>query len=340
MILIAQLASAMAPPTLPSRRLNFATFDVFTSVRFRGNPLAIVKIPKDFSLEQSLKQAIAKEFNFSETVFLHEADSESSTRRRIDIFTTTSELPFAGHPTIGSVCCIAADAGRPSGLFTVLTKAGPIEAEYSDGNGWATTSIPHNMHIHQQRFTRSGLASMVQSSNPFPQDDMLELWPRKSNGDFSEFPLVSIVKGMSFILVEFPNVEEYLQKLQLGRQLTYANTIMLDQGWAPSFVAPYFYVILSEPNARSIMIRSRMIEPGLIGEDPGTGSAAATLGAYLALQRGNAAQSFKFCIEQGVEMGRTCQIGIEVTLDRSGKSIEKLLMSGTAIQVTEGTLML
>ena len=340
MILIAQLASTMSP-TLPARRLNFATFDVFTSVRLKGNPLAIVNVPKNCFLEQSHKQAIAREFNFSETVFLHEADTESSTSRRIDIFTTTSELPFAGHPTIGSVCCIAADAGRRSGAFTVLTKAGPIEAEYDDGNAWATTSIPHNVHIHQQRFTRSRLALIALSSSSSPQDDMLELWPRNDDGDHPEFPLVSIVKGMSFILVEFPNVEEYLQKLQVGRQMTYANTVKLDQDWIPSFVAPYFYVILSEPDTQTIAVRSRMIAPAPIGEDPGTGSAAATLGAYLALQRGNSsARSFKFCIEQGMEMGRTCQIGIEVTLDRSGKSVEKLLMSGTAVQVTEGTLML
>ncbi|KAL8823990.1 MAG: hypothetical protein Q9191_005387 [Dirinaria sp. TL-2023a] len=327
-------------PALLSRHLSFATYDVFTSVRFKGNPLAIVKVPKDCSLEQSLKQAIAREFNFSETVFLHEADSDSPSGRRIDIFTTTSELPFAGHPTIGSVCCIAADAGKPSRSFTVLTKAGPIEAEYNDGNAWATARIPHDVHIHQQRFARSRLTSLDLPSTSSPQDDMLKFWPRDSSGDYPEFPLVSIVKGMSFILVEFPNVEEYLQKLQLGRQMTYANTVILDQDWTPSFIAPYFYVILQESDAQSITIRSRMIAPAPIGEDPGTGSAAATLGAYLALQRGKPAQSFKFCIEQGVEMGRTCQIGVEVTLDRSGKSIEKLLLSGTAVQVTEGTLML
>ena len=326
-------------PALPSRRLNFATFDVFTQVRLQGNPLAIVKIPKDCFLEQSLKQAIAREFNFSETVFLHEADSESSADRSIDIFTTISELPFAGHPTIGTVCCVGADAAGNSRSFTIFTKAGPITAEYEQGNARATTSIPHDVHIHQQRFTRSRLQSLNPSSDATPQDDMLDIWPCNSNGSYPDFPLISVVKGMSFILIEFPNVEDYLQKLHVGRQQRYADIVTPDQGWAPSFIAPYYYVIISGRDANSITIRSRMIEP-TIGEDPGTGSAAAALGAYLALQRGNAAQTFKFCIEQGVEMGRGCEIGIEVTLNQSGKSIEKLLMSGTAIQVTEGNLML
>ena len=326
-------------PVLPSRRLNFATFDVFTQVQLKGNPLAIVKVPKDCSLEQSLKQAIAREFNFSEPVFLHEAESESSTDRRIDIFTTTSELPFAGHPTIGTVCCVGSDVASISRSFTVFTKAGPITAEYDEGNAWATASIPHDVHIHQQHFTRSRLQSLSFSSDAITQDDMLDIWPCNGNGSYPDFPLVSVVKGMSFILIELPNVEDYLQKLHVGRQKNYADMVTLDQGWAPSFIAPYFYVILTGRDTKSITIRSRMIEP-TIGEDPGTGSAAAALGAYLALQRGIAAETFKFCIEQGVEMGRGCEIGIEVTLDQSGKSIEKLRMSGTAIQVTEGHLML
>lgn len=75
--------------------LLFATVDVFTSVLFAGNPLAIVNIPSTISLTQEQKQKIAREFNYSETVFLHE-HTGSADGRRIDIFTTTEELPFAG----------------------------------------------------------------------------------------------------------------------------------------------------------------------------------------------------------------------------------------------------
>jgi len=78
-----------------STTLSFATVDVFTHVRFGGNPLAIVNIPCPVSLSQEQKQAIAREFNYSETVFLHE-DTSSPDGRKVDIFTTTEELPFAG----------------------------------------------------------------------------------------------------------------------------------------------------------------------------------------------------------------------------------------------------
>lgn len=322
---------------MQSKRLEFATFDVFTDTRLQGNPLAIVKVPKDQVLPQQLKQAIAREFNFSETVFLHQAESESSLDRKLDIFTVTSELPFAGHPTIGSVCCVGAEADKDI-EFAMLTKAGPVPSQYDKDNAWAKSSVPHNVHIHQQPFTRAHLG-LDPGPIPARKDDMLDLWPRKSNGEYPSFPIVSIVKGMSFILIAFPNVETYLQKLKAGRQMAYADMVTIDQDWAPSFIAPYFYAIISECKGEPIKVRSRMIEPA-IGEDPGTGSAACTLGAYLALQRGKPAQNYQFSIEQGVEMGRACTIGIEVILDKSGETIEQLIMSGTAIKVTEGSLML
>jgi PhzF family phenazine biosynthesis protein len=76
-------------------KLDFVTVDVFTASRFTGNPLAIVKIPGDITITQDQKQKIAQEFNLSETVFLHE-DAGSPEEWKVDIFTTTAELPFAG----------------------------------------------------------------------------------------------------------------------------------------------------------------------------------------------------------------------------------------------------
>lgn len=85
-----------------SASYRFTTLDVFTKTKFEGNPLAIVTIPAGSEPSQATKQQVAREFNLSETVFLHETEDAASTRRRIDIFVTDAELPFAGHPTIGS----------------------------------------------------------------------------------------------------------------------------------------------------------------------------------------------------------------------------------------------
>lgn len=322
------------------RRLDFATFDVFTQTRLEGNPLAIVKVPRYDDLEQNLKQAIAREFNFSETVFLHEAEDDSTPDRRIDIFTTTAELPFAGHPTIGSICCVGESATAHGGqAFILRTKAGSIRSKYDREHGWAVASIPHNVHIHTNRLTRSQVESLHTSIEARPQDDLLDLWPCGSKDSFFEFPVVSIVKRMTFILIALPNVEHYLQKLQVGRQTKYAEAIALDEGWSPSFVAPYFYTILSEDKEQPTKIRTRMIEPQ-IGEDPATGSAACTLGSYLALQSDEGGRTYRFDIVQGIEMGRASEIGVDVTLNESGTAVDKVLLSGNAVKVTEGTLML
>ena len=246
---------------MPSKeRLDFVTFDVFTQTPFKGNPLAIVKVPGGFLLSKSQKQAIAREFNFSETVFLHQGEHEASPERKIDIFTTTEELPFAGHPTIGAICSIATNAA-PALVeeLTLLTKAGPIRSKYDRGSFSAIASIPHNVHIHHDHLVRSRVEHLFSSAENKPYDDLLDLWPSDPSGLCSTFPVVSVVKGMTFILVDFPRGGGQLQKIQVGRQLNYANSLILDKEWLPSFIAPYFYEILSEQEDKTLRIRARMI---------------------------------------------------------------------------------
>jgi PhzF family phenazine biosynthesis protein len=101
-----------------STKIKFTTLDVFTSVPYYGNPLAIVHVPVNITLTSAQKQLIAREFNFSETVFLHEPLNENETVVTIDIFATTAELPFAGHPTVGTGWYLL-----PKSPPTLLTKA-------------------------------------------------------------------------------------------------------------------------------------------------------------------------------------------------------------------------
>ena len=217
--------------------------------------MAIVKLPQGRLLAQDQKQAIAREFNFSETVFLHEGEHEASRQRRMDIFTPTEELPFAGHPTIGTICSIAIDSGtKPTEELTLLTKAGPIRSNFDNRSSSALAEIPHNIHIHQDCLERSRVEQLQPFSETGPPDDLLHLW--HSN---KAFPVVSIVKGMSFILIDFPRNSGSIQKLQVGRQLRYADALRLDEEWLPSFVAPYFYEILTKESNGSLRIRARMI---------------------------------------------------------------------------------
>ena len=105
---------------MPSEQLRFYQLDVFTTTPYKGNPLAIVHLPPGRDLEPEQKLKIAREFNLSETVFLHAIEGDQA---KIDIYTTTEELPFAGHPTIGSGWHLLNDV-RPG--ITLLTKAGAI----------------------------------------------------------------------------------------------------------------------------------------------------------------------------------------------------------------------
>ena len=304
---------------------SFATLDVFTTARFSGNPLAIVQVPHHSPLSQEQKHKIAREFNLSETVFLHEAERDSSSHT-VDIFTTTAELPFAGHPTIGSVCYILGDQQSSTGGIastTLITKAGSIAVTYDARSRIAEAQIPHNVHIHSESISKEVIKGVQRDVIPSDVE-------REMDGSF---PVVSIVKGMTFALVKLPSINA-LQLLQTGGG---ALQPKLDDGWGSGFVAPYFYVILGHDPDGDVRLRTRMIEPGC-GEDPATGSAACTLASFLALQAGGAGKIFKFSIEQGVEMGRKSSIGVKVSLGVTGEAVREVVLSGSAVSVMQGTL--
>ena len=335
----------MAPP----QALPFTTLDVFTTTPFLGNPLAIVHLSADLPLSQSQKQVIAREFNFSETVFLHpETGGTSPTTPdsnvaayRIDIFTTTAELPFAGHPTIGTLCHIFSKGnGTTTPKIRLQTRAGIIEGTYDPNLRRAAAQIPHNVHIHIQQ--------------PHPATSVFAAQPSLRTPDVIQdgtCPMVSVVKGMTFVLIELRSLQD-LEGLQAGAQRSLyqdskgGSGVMFDEGWAPSLLGYYYYHILSsaaqtvqaeDAGEGSTRIRTRMLET-TIGEDPATGSAASSLAAYLALQRGIAGTKHVFEIEQGVEMGRASQIGVEVVLDESGKGVKRIEISGSAVEVSRGAI--
>ncbi|KAL9587625.1 MAG: hypothetical protein Q9212_000079 [Teloschistes hypoglaucus] len=311
---------------LQPQSVRYVTLDVFTAERFKGNPLAIVKLPSDVTLGQDVKQRIAREFNLSETVFLHPPSSETPSRT-CDIFTPSEELPFAGHPTIGTLVYLATTDGLATEVvqsLTLQTKAGLIKASFDEETGVAEASIPHNVRIHQK---------------PVPWRSIVDAHPSLKGleaGSTTSCPLVSIVQGMTFIIINLPRLED-LASLTLGGSAIDPRVLQWEEGWE-SFTAPYFYVVVSEDeDGRKMHVRSRMLEPS-IGEDPATGSAASALAAYLALQRGTASATYSFNIEQGVEMGRKSEIGVKVRLDESGKAVKEVILSGSAVPVSQGTM--
>ena len=311
----------------PSNSLLFNTLDVFTLTRFSGNQLAIVHVPSNLSisgaLTQGMKQRIAREFNFAETVFLHEP-LPGSLDQRLDIFTLKEELPFAGHPVIGTINYMCQRVDPPLERVVLLCKAGPIVGMYHHKERVAQAELPHNIRFHHELVP----SRLILKSQPDALQNLLAL-------DF--FPMVSIVKGMSFVLINLASVLPYLEMVDPDRFDFDVSKVKFDEGWEDSFVGAYFYARTSQPNTEITTIRARMLEPS-VGEDAATGSAASTLGCFLALKDGTPDKIYRFNIQQGLEMGRASDIGVSVTLDSTGKAVSRVILAGSAILVTQGTM--
>ncbi|KAI4915087.1 hypothetical protein J4E90_005125 [Alternaria incomplexa] len=316
--------------TSPSQ-LDFVTVDVFTSQPYGGNPLAIVRIPPGRTLNQEQKQTIAREFNLSETTFLHEhADSAAEDQWTVDIFMTSRELPFAGHPTVGTACYVLGRTARERGVSSGVMeasfnlKAGRVGLRYDCGKKTAKASIPHDVHIHNKRYTKDDLFAL--------QPQLAEAHRQGKVKVKDDHAIVSIVKGMTFVLVELES-EEALSMVSLaGQSLSVEG---LDQGWDETFIGTYFFVRAGTSDHGVTKLRTRMIEGPL--EDPATGSAASDLAAYLSQTAGEASKTFKYEIVQGVEMGRRSEIFIEVEMNED-KSVAQLFLEGSTVQVMEGRL--
>ena len=327
----------MAPP-----QLQFTTLDVFTTTKFAGNPLAVVQVPPDArsQLTQEDKQRIAREFNLSETVFLYTGDDEAATSRDISIFTIFSELPFAGHPTVGTATLVLKELGW-SHVDTLVTKAGPIKISPVAGGMKVQASIPHDVHFHKRTLgvimddTSLGDAHSIirQGLSDDPEIRQAEL----------SGAVVSIVKGMTFVLVELPSLE-HLAKVNAGKRIIFKDIMpnLLDEGsWSESFVSRYYYVAEADESSNPGLWKgqTRMVE--LDFEDPATGSAACTLASYLSLS-GKASLNDKdhvrFEIVQGVEMGRRSEIFVTISTEQGGAKIKELVLEGAAVPVMEGTI--
>lgn len=294
--------------------LEFTTLDVFTTKRFVGNPLAIVHVPTEAaqSLSQEEKQLIAREFNLSETVFLHERLPNTSHVFPLDIFTTFQELPFAGHPTIGAGSFLLSKYPDLA-TITLRTKAGDIPV-IREGNG-VKLQIPFDFKVHAP-VPRSLFD--WKSSQSLEAEDYVE-------GLDAPIPIASIVKGMTFFLPQLSSEDA------LARLSTFPNRPSLPKDYLAEWEgAKALYAFVEKEDGT---FRTRMFES--TWEDPATGSAASTLAGYLALKKGPGL--WRFEITQGVEIGRKSEILVIADVGADGQ-IQGIELSGSAVKVMSGEL--
>ncbi len=276
----------------------YLVYDVFTETPFGGNPLAV--IPDASGLAEPLLQKIAREFNFSETTFVYPPADPGHTAR-VRIFTPTQEVPFAGHPTIGTAIALR-DLGRPAAMVLELG-VGPIPCTVADGQARFVTRRPlarlHEVAVGDAAAALSLSAEDIRTDRHGPA-------------------MASV--GLPFVFAELTGRDA------LARARPAVEAFREGQRRYPApldfAVAPYVR------DGSSIALR--MFAPlDNIPEDPATGSAAAALGALLAALDG---APVTLDIAQGVEMGRPSRILVEA-------GPEGVAVSGAARKVMEGRLM-
>ncbi len=294
--------------------LDFETVDVFTTSAFGGNPLAVVFGAEGLATDRL--QAIAREFNFSETTFVL-PPLEPTHTAQVRIFTPGSELPFAGHPNVGTAVVVARRGelfGRPVGERVVFDEGvGPValetirDAEVITGAVLTAPAMP----------TVEGVADAGDTAAA------LGLEPADLRSDRHPPTILSV--GPRFLVAEVASLDA------LARAQSDAGLIRRHLG-ADAPGEAYVYVRTDQAPGR-MAVQSRMFAPALgITEDPATGAAAVVLAGLLStLTPGDLA----ITIDQGIEMGRPSRIDAQVAGAEGAKSIT---ITGRCIAMMRGRI--
>ncbi|MGA2169079.1 MAG: PhzF family phenazine biosynthesis protein [Terracidiphilus sp.] len=297
-------------PGQGSMELDYFVVDVFTATPLAGNPLAVVMNCVGLTAERM--QAIAREFNLSETTFVERraAAVEQAEGVRVRIFTTQEELNFAGHPTLGTASVLKLDA--PDTL-----KGGTVTLKLNVG------AVP-------VRFAGQGLFGEMTQRDPefgaeLDRGEVARLTGLAEEDLDPGLPPQIVSTGTAFAIVVLRS-HEALAGLRVNRQEAAA--------WLPARGARWFYV-LGPTGGDAPAWRARMQFYG--GEDPATGSAAGCAIGYL-VQRGAVAAGQRIALRQGVEIGRPSDLYLSAQV-KSAK-VSDVRVAGSTVLVAKGRLFL
>lgn len=292
-------------------QLEYFVLDVFTDKKFAGNQLAVVM--KSDSLNDQQMQAIATEFNLSETAFVQQPLHERHTAA-LRIFTTRRELPFAGHPTIGAAV-----------LLGLQQRATAVRLEEQVG---LITAIMERVNA-QSGSARFSLPQLPQDMGDVPDDEGVArcLGIGVEDVGCGNFRPAYYSAGLEYYLVPVKDAK-VLANLKLERR-----------GWNTTFVSGdhAVYVFTQTPEEPENDFAARMFEPSFgAGEDSATGSAAAALIGLIAKQIQEPDAQFQYRLRQGAEMGRPSIIELQGQI-QNGELIRGGI-GGSAVVVAEGKL--
>ncbi len=290
---------------------HFFTLDVFTDRRFAGNPLAVVL--EASGLDDAAMQTIAREFNLSETVFVLPPETPTH-RARLRIFTPKRELPFAGHPTVGTAALLGClDGGNHTRDLVLEENVGSVTCRVTsgEGRGHATFALP---------------ALPQDAGTPPPAESLAgALGLAAVDLGFGDFTPCCWSAGVPFTLVPLKSLDAV--RRAKPDQAQFASAL---GGCA-------VYVFSQECAEPGHDFHARMFAPALgVSEDPATGAAAAAFAGALARFGGFGDGEHRLAVEQGYEMGRPSLIELELTIERG--MLSAATVGGGAVIVSEGTI--
>lgn len=322
------------------RRFPFLQLDVFTDKPFAGNQLAVFLDAVGIADEEM--QALAKEMNFSESIFVLPA-SDPQALARVRIFTPNAELPFAGHPTIGATFALA-----HSGRIQPQRDGSPITLEL--GVGPIPIDLLYEGDLGAQTLSFAWMRQPIPAFSPWQGDParLAAALGLAADDLATDLPIEHGSAGVAFVYIPLRSTEALARTRPTADLAATLDDASAQVGAFVFTLATPEVADAAAPGGRPV--RGRMFAPFLdLREDPATGSAAGPLGAYL-VRHGqvNADASVdgeaRVRLTQGVEMGRVSQLDIAVAVtgaaDQGSPTINGVRVGGEAVIVIEGEALL
>jgi trans-2,3-dihydro-3-hydroxyanthranilate isomerase len=301
--------------TQPPRRLAMTQWDVFSSRPLEGNSLAVFSDAR--GLTDAEMQSLAKEMNLSETTFILPRDPtiEKEKGIRVRIFTVREELPFAGHPTLGTAFALRRQSGAAQIVLELNVGKVPVHFEDSDGEpafGEMTQLDPTFGIQHDREAVARATGLHAQDF-----DDSLPIQTVSTGVPFTVTPLKSLAVMRNFSQIDLNRASEYLAKSS----------------------GKFFYFVTRETVDRNARLHARMLFYN--GEDPATGSAAGCTAAWM-VAHGVAQPDERVLIEQGVEMKRPSRIFVRASFDskRNDNRVVNVRVGGHSVEIMRGEVFL
>ncbi len=299
-------------------QLPFFTLDVFTGQKFAGNQLAVVLDADELSDRRM--QAIAREFNLSETIFVRAPKDQANTAS-VRIFFPTGEIPFAGHPTLGCAILLAERRHKPGCAFET-------EIRLEEVAGLVPVKVTRIGEASYGRFKAPVIPHHYEAELPSVQEaaSALSLQPRDIGFDGHRIGVWQ--GGPAFLYIPLAS----RAALEQSRVSEPSWSRMIERARVDSV-----YLYTAGGDRLETSFRARMYSPAVgIMEDPATGSATAILAAQLRAAGALHEGTNRFQLEQGYEMGRPSDLTLDVEM--VGQDVKSVHVGGKAIQVMSGTI--